>query len=102
MELRIFRNRSCFDRKTQYFKITIWSIALHSGIAIALAGFNPYCYAESAIFGKGDRASKILTASDQIEQLAVIDTLIDYCTASDCLRAALNAKWLRFCSDRES
>ncbi|MBD1815011.1 hypothetical protein NDA07_11010 [Microcoleus vaginatus DQ-U2] len=32
----------------------------------------------------------------EIEQLAVIDTPIDYCTASDCLRAALNAKWLRF------
>jgi len=44
------------DRKTQYFKITIWSIALHFGIAIALAGFYPYCYTESAIFEKGDRA----------------------------------------------
>jgi predicted RNase H-like HicB family nuclease len=27
--------------------------------------FYPYCYTESAIFGKGDRASKILTASDR-------------------------------------
>jgi len=50
---------------TQYFKITIWSIALHFGIAIALAGFNPYCYTESAIFGKGDRASLILTPCDR-------------------------------------
>jgi len=50
------------DRKTKYFKITTRSIALHSGIAIALAGFYPDCYTESAIFGKGDRASKILTA----------------------------------------
>ncbi|MEG4229255.1 hypothetical protein QUA35_24525 [Microcoleus sp. N9_B2] len=29
--------------------------------AIALAGFYPYCYAKSAIFVKGDRASKMLT-----------------------------------------
>ncbi|MEG4203018.1 hypothetical protein QUA20_03685 [Microcoleus sp. Pol7_A1] len=36
-----------------------------------------------------------------IELLAVIDTPLDYCTASDCLRAALNAKSLRFSSDRE-
>ena len=50
---------------TQYFKITIWSIALHFGIAIALAGFYPYCYAKSAIFVKGDRASKILTPCDR-------------------------------------
>ena len=44
------------DRKTQYFKITLRSIALHFGIAIALAGFSPYCYAKSAIFVKGDRS----------------------------------------------
>jgi hypothetical protein len=44
------------DRNTQYFKITSRSIALHFAIAIALAGFYPYCYAKSAIFGKGDRA----------------------------------------------
>ena len=44
------------DRKTKYFKITLWSIALHFGIAIALAGFYPDCYTQTAIFGKGDRA----------------------------------------------
>jgi hypothetical protein len=44
------------DRKTKYFKITSSSIALHFGIAIALAGFYPYCYTESAIFVKGDRS----------------------------------------------
>jgi hypothetical protein len=43
------------DRKTQYFKITSGSIALQFG-ASALAGFYPYCYTESAIFGKGDRS----------------------------------------------
>ena len=53
------------DRKTKYFKITSRSIALHFGIAIALAGFYPYCYTESAIFGKGDRASLILTPCDR-------------------------------------
>jgi len=46
-------------------KITSSSIALHFGIAIALAGFYPYCYAKSAIFVKGDRASKILTPCDR-------------------------------------
>ena len=43
------------DRNTQYFKIPSRAIALQFG-TIALAGFYPYCYTESAIFVKGDRA----------------------------------------------
>ncbi|MEG4109816.1 hypothetical protein QUA04_27620 [Microcoleus sp. S13_C5] len=50
------------DRNTQYFKITRRSIALQFG-AIALAGFYPYCYTESAIFGNGDRAEEVLIRS---------------------------------------
>jgi hypothetical protein len=88
------------DRKTKYFKITLWSIALHFGIAIALLISMLIVILRVRSLERAIALQKFLRLA--IEQLAVIDTLIDYCTASDCLRAALNPKRLRFSSDRES
>ena len=88
------------DRNTQYFKITIWSIALHFTIAIALLISILIVMPRVRSLERAIALLRFLRL--EIEQLAVIDTLIDYCTASDCLRAALNPKWLRFSSDRES
>ncbi|MEG4109818.1 hypothetical protein [Microcoleus sp. S13_C5] len=88
------------DRKTQYFKITIWSIALQFGIAIALLISSVIVLPRVRSLERAIALLRFLRL--QIEQLAVIDTPIDYCTTSDCVMAALNAKWLRFSSDRES
>ncbi|MEG4409131.1 hypothetical protein [Microcoleus sp. MON2_D5] len=94
------RRRAIAILNTQYFKITIWSIAHQFGIAIALLISSVIVLPRVRYLSRAIALLRFLRL--QIEQLAVIDTPIDYCTASDCLRAALNPKWLRFSSDRES